>query len=118
MTAALLVAGLGLFIGAAHSYLGERHVLGRLLRLEQLPAFGGSQWFARRTLRFAWHLTSLAWLGLCLVPLAQRHDPGFVGAVVSVTFALTAITTAAATRGRHLAWIVFAAIAIAAWAGA
>ncbi len=49
VAAALLAAG----VGAAHSYLGERYILTRLFRRQDLPKLFGSDWFTRRTLRFA-----------------------------------------------------------------
>ncbi len=64
MSVALLIAAaLLVAIAAAHSLLGERYILMRLFRRGPLPKLFGSDWFTRRTLRFAWHLTSVAWLG-------------------------------------------------------
>lgn len=105
VAAALLAAG----VGAAHSYLGERYILTRLFRRQDLPHLFGSDWFTRRTLRFAWHLTTLAWLGM---GAALLWDPR---TSIAIAFAASAMLTAAATRGRHLAWVVFAAIALLAW---
>jgi len=53
--AALLIPALG----AAHSVLGERYILIRLFRRSDLPKLFGSDTFTRRTLRFAWHLTTV-----------------------------------------------------------
>ena len=115
----LLAAALCVGIGVAHSWLGERYILIRLFRREDLPKLFGSDWFTKRTLRFAWHLTSVAWWGLGGVLLAvadgSAGDPAAmrqrVIAVVAVTFLVHAIVTAAASRGRHYAWVVFLAIA-------
>ena len=49
-------------IGLTHSVLGDRYVLIRLFR-RPLPKLFGGEWFTRRTLGFAWHLTTLAWWG-------------------------------------------------------
>jgi len=46
-------ASLAIFIGAAHSILGERYILVRLFRRKNLPELLGSDFFTRRTLRFA-----------------------------------------------------------------
>ena len=114
IAAALLVA-----IAASHSVLGERYILTRLFRRGPLPKLFGSDSFTRRTLRFAWHLTSVAWLGFAalLVQLAGDSPPGReqVLGVVATTFLLTAVITATASRGRHFAWPVFLAIAALAW---
>ncbi|KRC30570.1 hypothetical protein [Acidovorax sp. Root217] len=51
--------------GLAHSFLGERYILIRLLRREDsLPKVLGSTAFTAGTLRFAWHLTTVAWWAL------------------------------------------------------
>ena len=60
LLAAAVLAGL---TGVAHSYLGERYILIRLFRRQDLPHLFGSDVFTRRTLRVAWHLTSIAWWG-------------------------------------------------------
>lgn len=121
--ALLAAAALLAFVGIAHSVLGERFILVRLLRRHDLPKLFGSDWFTRRTLRFAWHITSLAWLGFAGVLLAvATPPPGDAGRdvlqVVSLTFLASALLTAGASRGRHLAWIVFLAIAALCWGAA
>ncbi len=57
--AALLYFALGL----AHSALGEKYILTRLFRRADLPNLFGSPEFTVRTLRFAWHVTTVAWFG-------------------------------------------------------
>ena len=112
--AALLIA-----IAIAHSLLGERYILMRLFRRDDLPRLFGSDWFTRRTLRFVWHVTSLAWLGFAavLMLLSQSATPtrDSLLSVVSLTFLLTATVAAVASRGRHLSWVVFLAVAVLAW---
>jgi len=60
----LMAAVLTILVAAAHSYLGERYILIRLLRRNDLPKLFGGVEFTKKTLRFAWHITSIAWLGL------------------------------------------------------
>ena len=114
-------AALGGFVACAHSYLGERYIIIRLLRRTDLPKLRGSEEFTRQILRFAWHLTSIAWLGLAAILFYLAVGPLTSGAIVprivAVTFAVHAIVTFAATRGRHYAWLVFIGIAIAAYLG-
>lgn len=105
----ILAALLALGVGAAHSVLGERYILMRLFRRELPPLFGDDA-FTRRTLRFAWHLTTVAWWGCALLVLL-RPDPGTLR-VVAAVFALSFLIALFASRGRHLAWIVFLAIAL------
>ncbi|MEM7244807.1 MAG: hypothetical protein AAF533_05655 [Acidobacteriota bacterium] len=115
-----IAAALAVVIGAAHSSLGERFILIRLFRRDELPRLFGSDWFTRRTLRFAWHLTTVAWWGLAavLLVLGVEETPAEVKVVKTVrvigwTFAVSAVIAFAASRGRHLSWIVFGGIAIA-----
>lgn len=120
MTTALVVAaGLTVLVSAAHSYLGERYLLRRLFRRE-LPALLGGTTFTKQVLRFAWHLTSVAWLGFGAVLLALASGPptpATLRAIVAATFAVHALVTLVVSRGRHLAWIAFLAIAVLAWLG-
>ncbi len=117
MKIGLLVAAALLALTAiAHSVLGERYILIRLLRRDNLPRLFGGDWFTRRTLRFAWHLTSVAWLGFAalLVLLAGGAAPGadMLLEVIAVTFLLTSAIAALASRGRHLSWPVFLVVAV------
>jgi len=118
----LLAAALTFAVGVAHSYLGERYILIRLFRRTDLPHLFGSALFTRRTLRFAWHLTTVAWwgCGLLLLIAARSLAPlsrAAVGGVLAGTFLASALLTLVGSRGRHLAWPVFLAIAAAAWFG-
>ena len=103
-------------LAAAHSYLGERYILIRLFRRGDLPKlFGGTQ-FTRQTLRFAWHITSVAWLGFAglLVALAWPGGvaPRVHGQVIGATFAVSGLVALVASKGRHLSWIAFLGIAL------
>lgn len=116
LTAALLT----LLVGLAHSYLGERYVLTRLFRRTPLPKLMGSEGAMRRVLRFAWHLTTVAWWGfaalLVLFAMDGRFDSRRVTLlVVAGTFGVSAAITGVTSRGRHLAWVVFLAIAVLSW---
>jgi hypothetical protein len=120
----LLAAGavLAFGIGLAHSLLGERYVLIRLFRRRDLPKLFGADTFTRRTLRFAWHLTTLAWWGfgsqmaLASGALTEADAAGEpLLQVIAWTFLASAVLGLAVTRGRHLAWPVFLAIAVCAW---
>lgn len=121
---ALLLTGavLAFAVGLAHSYLGERYLLIRLFRRQDLPRLFGSDRFTRRTLRFAWHLTTLAWWGFGAQMALAAPDPAAVPDrvlhAIAWTFAASALVTGGASRGRHLAWIVFLAIAACAWLAA
>lgn len=114
----LVAAALLALIALAHSVLGERYILVRLFRREGLPRLFGSDGFTRRTLRFAWHLTSVAWLGFAALLALQARAPepdGALLAVVAATFLAHAAITAVASHGKHFAWPVFLAIAVLCW---
>lgn len=111
--AALLTFG----VGIAHSLLGEKYLLMRLFRRPDLPALFGGTSFTVRTLRFAWHITTVAWWGFgAMLWVASREQLSQDNAltVLAITMLVTALLILIASRGRHLAWPVFAAIAAAA----
>lgn len=110
LAAALIVA-----LGLAHSYLGERYLLQRLFRREDLPRLFGSAEFTRRTLRFAWHVTSVAWLGLAAVLVLLARPPlsaRSLGLAVGLAFLVQGVIALAGSRGRHLSWPIFLAVGI------
>ena len=116
MEAALyLAAVLVLLVGAAHSYLGERYLLMPLFRGDDLPRVLGSREFTVRTLRFAWHVTTVAWLGLAAILVMLAHPPltpARIGLAIGVTFLAHFAIALLGSRGRHLSWIVFLAIGV------
>jgi hypothetical protein len=113
--------GLCVLIGLAHSYLGEAKILMPMYAQYKLPVLRGSDRATKNVMRFAWHLTSVAWWGLgaiLFVIASPAPNPlACILRVISITFAIHAIVTAASSRGRHYAWIVFTAIAVLAWMG-
>jgi hypothetical protein len=115
----LLAAALAVVLGAGHSYLGERVFFVRLFRRGPLAAGFASDTFARRILRIVWHLTTVAWWGAAaLFWVLGRGDVSAALRVLAATFLVSGVVTAVGSRGRHLAWLVFVAIAVAAWLGA
>lgn len=111
MITLLYIAALFAFaIGVAHSVLGERYILTRLFRRDDLPQLMGSAEFTMRTLRFAWHLTTIAWWGFAaIIFLLAQHSISFqsLSTVSAVTFLVTGAITLVVSRGRHVAWPVF-----------
>lgn len=100
-------------VGVAHSWLGERYILIRLFRRDDLPRILGSAEFTMRTLRFAWHITSVAWWGLAAIIFLLAHPPltaRAVGLVIATTFLIHFAIALIGSKGRHLSWIVFLAI--------
>jgi hypothetical protein len=104
-------------VGAAHSYLGERYILIRLFRRQDLPHLFGSDVFTKRTLRLAWHITTVGGWGLSVVLLqvAAGAAPSSVGATIAGTSLICGLVALSVSRGRHLSWVAFFAVALLAW---
>ena len=112
LAAATLTVGVGL----VHSWLGEVRLIWPLVAPGKRMGILEKSAFARGVLRFAWHLTTVAWWGFAavLVVLAQTQVTGqdrIVLIAIAVMFAMTGLIALIASRGRHLAWPVFLAIA-------
>jgi hypothetical protein len=102
-----VAAVLIVFLGIAHSVLGERYILTRLFR-RNLPELFGGQEFTRDTLRFAWHLTTLLAfaLGTLLWLLAGSPAPELLVRVLGGFLVASGFLPLVMTRGRHLSWMV------------
>lgn len=111
MTTLLYIAALFTFlIGVAHSVLGERYILIRLFRRNNLPKLFGGTEFTVQTLRFAWHITTIAWWGFAAILVLLASDSFSLQnlfIVVATTFLTTGIIALVASRGRHFSWPVF-----------
>ncbi len=90
MVALLYLAAFFAFgMGIVNSLLGEKYILAPLFRRDNLPELFGSTDFTMRTLRYAWHLTTLAWLGFAAILVLMAHSPldlKTLGSVVGCTF--------------------------------
>lgn len=103
----LIIASLLLVLcGLVHSILGERYILSRLFKRDNLPHLFGSDQFTKGTLRFAWHITTLAWFGFAAL-LMLNPDSTAVLLTVSLVFALSGVLSGFYTKGKHLSWLVF-----------
>jgi hypothetical protein len=112
----LLLASILMFLtGAAHSYLGERYILIRLFQREGLPKLLGGTSFTTGTLRFAWHLTTVAWWGFAYLTLMAAYGSISRDEVLSVIAVVTLVSAAFPiyfTRGKHLSWLVFLLVGV------
>lgn len=111
----LLVAAALIFLtGCAHSYLGERYILVRLFKRGNLPKLLGGTQFTEGTLRFAWHITTVAWWAFALL-LVFAHSGSLSTTTVLHVIAGAAVLSAALpivfTRGLHLSWVAFLLVA-------
>jgi peptidoglycan/LPS O-acetylase OafA/YrhL len=123
----MLIAGsiLLVIIGFIHSILGEKYILIRLFRRENLPHLMGSDWFTKQTLRFAWHITTLAWWGFAAIlyilatpdstPVASNQQT--VLHIIALVFAISGLVSLVFSRGKHLSWVFFFVIAYACFSG-
>lgn len=95
--------------GVAHSVLGERFILVRLFRRDDLPKLFGGVAFTVRTLRFAWHLTTVLMFCLAAVLVLISGDVSVSDLAVTIGVALlvSGLLPLVHTRGRHLSWVVF-----------
>lgn len=116
-----LAALLTIILAAAHSYLGERFIIVRLLRRNDLPKLFGSDVFTKRTLRFAWHITTVLAVGMAalLFSLARPVAPDAltIAQIISITFMISGVVAVVGSRGRHLSWVIFFAVGVMAWIG-
>ena len=104
-------AALAIFIGIVHSYLGERYILVRLFKSNNLPKLFGSDWFTKRVLRFAWHLTTVAWWGfaaiLYIISGSNENIDKQILIIIAVVFLASGLLSATFTKGKHISWVVF-----------
>jgi hypothetical protein len=120
MNSLFIIAAVVLFLlGIAHSVFGEKLLLLPMAREESVHLFKEKPYMIS-VMRFAWHITSIAWWGMALIitDLARigNTTPFSVHALAG-TFAATGIIILGFSRGRHPAWLFFLAIAGCLWAG-
>jgi hypothetical protein len=108
-------------LAALHSYAGEILLLQKLLQGNDLPALNGSVSYTRVILRWAWHLTSLAWLGFAafFLGLTQMisYERQILVLILAGILGLSGVIVFIVTRGRHPAWIFFLVATLCAWMG-
>ncbi len=108
-------AALTVFIGIVHSWLGEVRIVTPLVAGPMRAPLMEQSAFARGVVRFAWHITTIAWWGFAAIlagfatgPLGG-HDR-IVLVTIAATFIISGLVTLISSRGRHLAWPIFLAI--------
>lgn len=107
-----LAAVLLVLIGFVHSYLGERYILIRLFKRDNIPHLFGSDDFTKGTLRICWHVISLAAFGFAALLFHFQANNHFVLLVIGVVFAGSAALSMYFTKGKHLSWVAFLSIAV------
>ena len=114
-----IAATVAVFISFMHSYLGETRIIPRLIQCNDLPLLRRDRAFTGSILRWAWHLTSLAWLGFAFLLYATAArmtiGPLVLARTIAVIFGLTGLVAFVTTKGKHIAWPFFAIVTILAW---
>ncbi|HRX87966.1 MAG TPA: hypothetical protein P5528_00845 [Steroidobacteraceae bacterium] len=110
----LLVAALATLLTAfAHSYFGEKRLIGPLVASNDGVM---SRPLAKQVIRFAWHLTSALWVGQALLLLRAAADPLYYDSAlitgIGILYLAIGLFDAAATRGRHIGWPLLTAIGL------
>ena len=94
-----------------HSYFGERRLISPLVASN---AGVMSRALAKQVIRFAWHLTSLLWVGQALLLVRMANDPSSLDRAViggiGVLHLGAGLFDAVLTRGRHIGWPLLAVI--------
>ena len=116
-----LAAALMFVTGLAHSCLGERYLLMRLFKRDNLPKLLRDAAFTKGTLRFVWHLTTVAWWGLAYIVFSAAQSELTAARTlraIAVVALVSGLFPLFFTRGRHLAWIVFFVVGALLWLAA
>ena len=116
----LLIAAILIFVtGLLHSYLGERYILIRLFRGDKVPRLFGSDYLTKGTLRFVWHITTFAWWGfaylLWQLAAGQENLAQTILYTIGTVSLFSAIFSFGFTKGKHLSWLLFLAVAVIAY---
>jgi peptidoglycan/LPS O-acetylase OafA/YrhL len=115
MSISLIAAALlTVIIGVAHSWIGEQRLIGPLLAPDNRQGILVHR-FARKVLRMAWHVTTLAWWGIAAVLAILALSPvtgqgRMVLLAIGLMFLVSGLVSLFTLRGRHLSWPVFLAI--------
>jgi hypothetical protein len=115
MTTVLLVAAAltTLITAFTHSYFGEKRLIGPLVASNDGVM---ARLLAKQVIRFAWHLTSLLWIGQALLLLRAAMDPRFIDSAliggIGVLHLAVGLIDAIVTRGKHIGWPLLTAIGV------
>jgi hypothetical protein len=105
----LVAAAILIFVlGSIHSILGEHYIVRPLCKRENLPKLFGGDSFTKGTIRFAWHLTTIAWwsIAFILISFTWGISQSSILKALSILFFLSGVLPLYFTRGKHISWIV------------
>jgi hypothetical protein len=96
-----------------HSYFGEKRLIAPLVASNDGVM---SRLLAKQVIRFAWHLTSLLWIGQALLLLRAASNPEYFDqtliAGIGLLYVGVGLFDAAVTRGKHIGWPLLTAIGV------
>jgi uncharacterized membrane protein (DUF485 family) len=96
-----------------HSYFGERRLIGPLVASNDGVM---SRKLAKQVVRFAWHLTSVQWIGQTLLLLRAAFIPGYLDPVliggIGIIHVAVGLFDGIVTRGKHIGWSMLTAIGV------
>ncbi len=117
----IIAAVLIYLIALAHTLLGEKYIVNPIFRLTMAkePA---SDLFAKKVVRFAWHLTTIVWWGVATLIVVYAVNPtannmSLSIKIISITFLISSILSLVFCRGKHFSFYVFLAISGLLWFG-
>jgi|APSaa5957512535_1039671.scaffolds.fasta_scaffold71483_3 hypothetical protein len=118
----LLISAVIIIVTAIiHSVVGEKLIISPTLKLD-LPQIFKSDFLTKRTLRFAWHITSIVWIALAGIILTIAQNPLdttgiFIIKIISLTFLMSGLISLVGAHGKHFSWYVFLAVSVILWIG-
>jgi hypothetical protein len=100
------------FTGLAHSYVGEKRLIGPLLALK-IDLLSG---YRANLVRFAWHFTSLLMIVTALL-VAWPGTPVLLIQITGAMWLVAGVGDAILTRGKHVGWPLLSAAGVLALVG-
>ena len=120
----LIAAILTVLTAGVHSVVGEKLIISPLMKSRDLPTISGSVWIVRKTLRFAWHLTTVLGIGIAAILFYYAGietlgpEQVVIVKILSATFFASFLVSLIGARGRHPSWVAFLLAAGLTWLGA
>ena len=99
MTLLTISAVLMVLTAIAHSFVGEKRLIGPLLA-QQIELLAG---FRANLVRFAWHFTSLLMIVTALL-VAWPGSPASLIRITGAVWLFAGISDVILTRGKHIGW--------------
>ena len=111
MTLLTISAVLMVLTAIAHSFVGEKRLIGPLLA-QQIELLAG---FRANLVRFAWHFTSLLMIVTALL-VAWPGTPVTLVRIAGAVWLFAGLSDVMLTRGKHIGWpLLTAAGALTLW---